>query len=175
MQLTPLLSFTLSGKEDMRHTESAALRDWREGASADDAQQHQVGNAPRCRTVALPLDHREVQGVLCQHNEQVSKRRTSTENTFVVNEWEYVVISSNRLSNQKHIELCKFPLNSSHSTLLTHVVGSARLLIEVAQQLEDILQQANVQRREDGNKKEKIGPLAVLDTGTAKVLSEGID
>lgn len=73
MQLTPLLSFTLSGKEDMRHTESAALRDRREGASADDAQQHQVGNAPRCRTVALPLDHREVQGVLCQHNEQVSR------------------------------------------------------------------------------------------------------
>lgn len=67
----------------MRHTESAALKDGREGASADDAQQRQVGNATRCRDAALPLDHREVQGVLCQHSQQVSKER-SMEYTFVV-------------------------------------------------------------------------------------------
>lgn len=95
MQLTSLslcLSLALPGAEDMRHTESAALKDGREGASADDAQQRQVGNATRCGDVALPLDHREVQGVLCQHSQQVSKERNI--------EYMYIrcdFISSNRL------------------------------------------------------------------------------
>lgn len=60
------------GEENMRHAQSVALADRRGGAAGAAAREHQVGNAARCGHRALPVDHREVQGVLHQYCVQVS-------------------------------------------------------------------------------------------------------